>query len=294
MPRTVLRRGLLLALLGALAACGRDAPEHAAADRAHYLVGNAWQAGANWFYPREAFDLHATGVVTIGAYRDGQILADGTIFRSGLLTGGHQTLQLPVVVQVTNLLNGRRITLRLDDRGPANPARTLELSPAAARLLGAAGPVPVAIDEDTDWSQALAHRLGGGGGPSIAAAPVGTVSVESLPPPGAAAPASAGVVPAAVSTGDDTARSWPDRPPPRLTQVPVGPVSYAIDGGSFSERRYAMDFARRIGGRSISSGGRRPGFEVVSGPYASLDEADAALDLARRVGLTGARLTVEQ
>lgn len=285
-------RGLLLAALCGLTACQRHAPETATADRVHYLVGDAWHAGANWFYPRETFDLHATCVATVGRFHDAQVLADGVVFHTGLLTGGHQTLQLPSVVQVTNLLNGRRITLRLDDRGPADPARGLELSPEAARLLGASGPTPVAIDEDSGWSQALARRLGGGDG-TLAAAPVGAVSVESLPPPGSALP-TAVTEAATAARPDDSATAYPDRPPPGPVQMPVGPVAYVIDGGSFSDRRYAVNFAQRIGGRFTGSGGRRPSFEVIAGPYARLDEAEAALDLARRVGLTGARLTVEQ
>jgi rare lipoprotein A len=52
------------------------------------------------------------------------------------LTGAHKTLPLPCVVKVTNLENGRIVTLRLNDRGPFIPGRHLDVTPRAAKKLG--------------------------------------------------------------------------------------------------------------------------------------------------------------
>jgi rare lipoprotein A len=52
------------------------------------------------------------------------------------LTGAHKTLPLPCVVKVTNLENGKTLTLRLNDRGPFIPGRHLDVTPRAAKKLG--------------------------------------------------------------------------------------------------------------------------------------------------------------
>jgi rare lipoprotein A len=55
------------------------------------------------------------------------------------LTAAHKTLPLPSVVEVTNLDNGRRIEVRVNDRGPFVAGRIIDLSRAAAERLGFAG-----------------------------------------------------------------------------------------------------------------------------------------------------------
>jgi rare lipoprotein A len=52
------------------------------------------------------------------------------------LTAAHPTLQLPSVVEVLNLENGRSLILRINDRGPFVNNRLIDLSYAAARELG--------------------------------------------------------------------------------------------------------------------------------------------------------------
>ena len=52
------------------------------------------------------------------------------------LTGAHKTLPLPCMVRVTNVENGRRVRLRLNDRGPFIAGRVLDVTPRAARRLG--------------------------------------------------------------------------------------------------------------------------------------------------------------
>ena len=52
------------------------------------------------------------------------------------LTAAHPTLQLPSVVAVVNLENGRSLILRVNDRGPFVQDRLIDLSLAAARELG--------------------------------------------------------------------------------------------------------------------------------------------------------------
>lgn len=52
------------------------------------------------------------------------------------ITAAHKTLPLPTYVQVTNLQNGRKLIVRVNDRGPFHDNRVIDLSYAAASKLG--------------------------------------------------------------------------------------------------------------------------------------------------------------
>ena len=64
------------------------------------------------------------------------------------LTAAHQTLPFGTWVVVTNLDNGRSVRVKINDRGPFVKGRIIDLSLAAARVLGMVGPgvIPVRID----------------------------------------------------------------------------------------------------------------------------------------------------
>ncbi|MGB1077240.1 MAG: septal ring lytic transglycosylase RlpA family protein, partial [Bdellovibrionales bacterium] len=66
----------------------------------------------------------------------GKMTANGEIFNKGDLTAAHRTLQLPSIIRVTNLQNGRSVIVRVNDRGPFAHNRVLDLSEKAATLLG--------------------------------------------------------------------------------------------------------------------------------------------------------------
>lgn len=63
-------------------------------------------------------------------------------------SAAHKTLPLPCKVRVTNLRNGKSITLRVNDRGPFIEGRTLDVTSAAAKDLGfhRSGLTPVRIE----------------------------------------------------------------------------------------------------------------------------------------------------
>ena len=54
------------------------------------------------------------------------------------MTAAHKTLPIPVYVEVTNLDNGRKAIVRVNDRGPFHEGRIIDLSYAAATRLGVA------------------------------------------------------------------------------------------------------------------------------------------------------------
>jgi rare lipoprotein A len=82
-----------------------------------------------------------------GAEHHGKQTASGEPFDMHALTAAHPSLPFGTRVVVTNLANGRRVTVRINDRGPFVSGRGIDLSYAAARALGSvgAGVVPVGI-----------------------------------------------------------------------------------------------------------------------------------------------------
>lgn len=77
----------------------------------------------------------------------GQRAANGEIYDMNQLTAAHRTLPFDTVVQVRNRDNGRRVEVRITDRGPFIKGRIIDLSHAAAKQLDMLGPgvAPVEI-----------------------------------------------------------------------------------------------------------------------------------------------------
>jgi rare lipoprotein A len=65
----------------------------------------------------------------------GRPTASGEIFDMHGISAAHRTLPFGTVVEVTNLNNGRRLDVRINDRGPFVRGRILDLSKAAAAQL---------------------------------------------------------------------------------------------------------------------------------------------------------------
>jgi rare lipoprotein A len=66
----------------------------------------------------------------------GKLAANGEIFNMDGLTAAHRTLPLGSMVRVVNLVNGKHVRVRINDRGPYVNGRILDLSYAAAAQLG--------------------------------------------------------------------------------------------------------------------------------------------------------------
>ncbi len=67
---------------------------------------------------------------------NGRKTANGEIFNNQKLTAAHNTLPLGTYVRVTNLRNGRTITVKINDRLHHRNKRIIDLSRAAATKLG--------------------------------------------------------------------------------------------------------------------------------------------------------------
>jgi peptidoglycan lytic transglycosylase len=72
--------------------------------------------------------------------------ANGERFAPAQLTAAHRTLPFGTMVRVTNIHNGRSVVVRINDRGPFNKQRIIDVSPAAAKQLQFSGLTLVTLD----------------------------------------------------------------------------------------------------------------------------------------------------
>ena len=66
----------------------------------------------------------------------GNLTASGEIYDMRSMTAAHRALPLPTLVKVTNLENGKKTVVKVNDRGPFYDDRLIDLSYAAALELG--------------------------------------------------------------------------------------------------------------------------------------------------------------
>lgn len=69
----------------------------------------------------------------------GRRTSSGEPYDLGLATAAHRTLPLPTYAEVTNLDNGRKVVVKINDRGPFKDGRIIDLSYGAALRLGMTG-----------------------------------------------------------------------------------------------------------------------------------------------------------
>lgn len=70
-----------------------------------------------------------------GANHHGKKTASGERFNQNALTAAHRTLAFGTRVKVTNTLNNKSVTVRINDRGPYSKGRIIDLSRAAANKI---------------------------------------------------------------------------------------------------------------------------------------------------------------
>ena len=102
-----------------------------------FKVGNPYKIAGKRYYPKETYSFEQTGVASwYGPNFHGKKTANGEIFDMYELTAAHKTLQMPSLVRVTNLENGKSIVVRVNDRGPFSKNRIIDMSKRGAELLG--------------------------------------------------------------------------------------------------------------------------------------------------------------
>lgn len=81
--------------------------------------------------------LRTSGIASY--YWQGQRTANGERYNPAGMTAAHRSLPFGTRVRVTNLNNGRSVTVRINDRGPFIAGRIIDLSRGAAQVVGMTG-----------------------------------------------------------------------------------------------------------------------------------------------------------
>jgi rare lipoprotein A len=228
----------------------------------HQKVGAPYQVGGVWYLPAFEPDFDETGTASwYGSEFHGRPTSNGEVFDMNALTAAHPTLPLPSLLEVTNLANGKTITVRLNDRGPFVGGRMLDLSRRAAEELGF---IP------TGTAQVRVRYLG----PAEPAAPaIPSVTLASARTPAAVAAVSA----------------------PLLASVTPVAAGRFVQAGAFADEANAERARERVAGLGPTrvapatiNGARM--FRVLLGPWANEAEASAKADEVAARGLPGARV----
>jgi rare lipoprotein A len=180
------------------------------------------------------------------------------------MTAAHKTLPIPCYAEVTNLKNGRKVLVRINDRGPFVGDRIIDLSYTAAAKLDflREGTAPVEVRVITPRGGAMTAAAGSATPPMPPTAPAApSVAVVNAP-----APASEAMfIQAGVFADHENARR-------RVEQL----LAAGIELASLDEIPRAERALHR----------------VRVGPIASVEEFDAVMKRIRELGIADARLLV--
>lgn len=316
---------LLVAVLAlvALAGCAGKTPTQDGSTG--YKVGKPYQIAGVWYYPHVDYEYNETGIASwYGPGFHGKRTASGEVYDQNDLTAAHRTLPMPSLVRVTNLVNGRQITLKVNDRGPFAHGRILDVSRRAAQLLDfeRTGTARVRVEIMAEESRQMAYNAGAyklppaqvagaantagsqSGSPQVVAAPAGQVSEEALPPlPGtqAAAPKSTqpAAKPAAPAAPIQNKVLAPNpEPDGKVVKVPVKATNMYVQAGAFTNQGNANRLLRqlaKLGPTRIVPVivNNQKFYRVRVGPIASLADADRILGQVVGAGNDQARIVVE-
>ena len=100
-----------------------------------YEVGKSYKIKGKWHYPKNNLDYREIGIASVNSNKEENKTKNGEIFSNKEIVAKHKTLALPTIARITNLYNGYSINVRINDRGPKNNFRIIELSKKTADYL---------------------------------------------------------------------------------------------------------------------------------------------------------------
>ncbi|MCC7394587.1 MAG: septal ring lytic transglycosylase RlpA family protein [Sphingomonadaceae bacterium] len=250
------------------------------------IVGAPYSIAGQRYVPSDQADYDEVGYASwYGGELEGRPTANGEAFRPSAVSAAHRTLPLPSYVEVTRLDTGRTILVRINDRGPADPNRLIDLSAGAAEQLGIA---------DNGMAQVRVRRVNPPEGDRMTLRR-GEAALRRIDTPQslleilrervARLPRPSGYAPPSATTSAATPAA-PNAPrPPATNRAPSGDGPFSVQIGAFSSRERAEILARRLGARVEQSGNI---YRVRTGPFATAAAAEAELRRLRSAGQPGA------
>ena len=107
-------------------------------------------AGKRYYVMNNATGFKQRGIASwYGKKFHGRKTSSGEVYNMYAMTAAHKTLPIPVYVRVKNLVNGRSIVVKVNDRGPFIEGRIIDLSYTAAQNLGIIGTGTARVEINT-------------------------------------------------------------------------------------------------------------------------------------------------
>ena len=135
---------LLSSMLAVTCACGLQAaesrPPSAKTPSRTAVVGSSSQfyevLGKRYYVRASSQGYRERGIASwYGRPFDGHPTSSGEMYDMNEMTAAHPTLPIPTWVEVANLKNGKRVVVKVNDRGPFVGKRLIDLSYGAATAL---------------------------------------------------------------------------------------------------------------------------------------------------------------
>jgi len=89
-----------------------------------------------------------TGFASVYSTESGSRTASGERLNPGALTAAHRSFPFGSHIRVTNRRNGRSVVVTINDRGPFVRGRVVDVTPAAAHVLGFSGLAQVTVERE--------------------------------------------------------------------------------------------------------------------------------------------------
>ena len=279
-------------------------------DVARYSLGSVYILNGQTVTPREDLSYLREGIATIGSDMFTGTTASEERYNPGLLTAAHRTLPFSTIVKVTNLDTGRATLMRINDRGPADFTQLIEVTPAAARVLGisASTLASVSVEVVETVTRNVAMATGGQLGASLPT-PTGPVIANpaAVMQPAVSATITPGVPVDTAPLEDPFAApvSGPvasDAPAvPVFNAAPTDPSSasgFYIQAGAFGQRSNALAMQQQLANTgnvmvqpTIVNGKQL--WRVRVGPYANDADARVALGWVISAGAADAQVVID-
>lgn len=296
LPAAERRRSLVLSLLCVVAGCSTPAlrdgppadPDRAAAaaepvpkaePRSRYGNPVSYEVhGRRYYTLMDSEGFTERGVASwYGRKFHGRRTSSGETYDMYRMTAAHKRLPLPTYVEVTNLENGRKAIVKVNDRGPFHGNRIIDLSYAAAVKIGIA-------EAGTGLVEIRALSPDGGPQPRLTATAASREASSERARADTRLAAASGVA-AGGSNGNPAAVESPGQARPALAKM-------YLQVGAFDDFENAARLRDRVRAAvgavvdiATAPGGVPPRYRVQVGPVASVDGADAMVEAVEALGI---------
>ncbi len=259
----------------------------------------------------------------------GKRTSSGEPYNMYAMTAAHKTLPIPVYAQVTNLENGRKVIVKINDRGPFVKNRIIDLSYAAAIKLGVVAKgtarveVTTIIPSSTNIAMPAAAKTKVPKQQAVVAKPIKTkpaFTAISTPTPSSSKIqlAATKIIPmkatTVVATGSASGKVIPKSAPtipakpatatPQSTKVttpkakePSPSTNYFVQIGAFSDKPNALRLIERVKlhndeNFTIETVNRenKQIHKVKIGPIRSIEKAELIMDEMKEFEINNPRL----